>query len=115
MTVIAIAGVCTVSLGFVQTTRAGVACTAVMGLGFGYVDVVIFTWLQRRVSQELVGRMMGLVMFVIVGVHPLSNAVSGYILSVDIAALFVGAGGAICASMAVYAMIPAVRSLGASR
>ena len=114
MTVITIAGVCTILLSFVETTRIGAACTAVMGLGFGYIDVVIFTWLQRRVPEELVGRTMGLVMFVIVGMHPLSNAVSGVVLSIDQVALFVGAGGAMCAAMAVYAMIPSVRSLGAS-
>lgn len=110
--VMAIAGVCTILLGFVHTTRAGMVCTGVMGLGFGYIDVVIFTWLQRRVPEELVGRMMGLVMFVIVGVHPLSNAVSGLVLSIDTVALFAGAGGVLCAAMAIYAMIPAVRSLG---
>ena len=112
ISVIAIAGVCTIGLGFVQTTRGGIACTAAMGLGFGYVDVVIFTWLQRRVPEALVGRMMALVMLVIVGMHPLSHALAGLVLSIHQIALFVGAGCTICATMAIYAAIPAVRRLG---
>lgn len=115
MAVIAVAGVCTICLGFVQTTQGGVACTAVMGLGFGYVDVVLFTWMQRRVPEALVGRMMGLVMFVIVGMHPLSNALAGFILSIDTIALFVGAGCSMCVAMAIYAMIPTIRRLGTTR
>ncbi|MBT7453368.1 MAG: MFS transporter [Gemmatimonadetes bacterium] len=111
--VIFIAGMCTVGLGFVETTAAGGACTAVMGLGFGYVDVVVFTWLQRRVAKELVGRMMGFVMFAIVGMHPLSNTAAGIVLSFDTVGLFVGAGSALCILMAIYALIPTVRSLGA--
>ncbi len=113
MTVMFIAGICTVVLGFVKTTAAGSACTAVMGLGLGYVDVVFFTWLQRRVAKELVGRMMGIVMFAIVGMHPLSNTVAGIVLSFDTVGLFVGAGSGLCILMAIYALIPTVRSLGA--
>ena len=80
------------ALGFVTSTLAAAVILLIVGIGCGYVNVFIITFLQRRAPQEMLGRLMSLVMFASVGLIPISQAVSGVLIKLSFTGLFVGAG-----------------------
>jgi len=86
--------------------------TLVMGMGNGYTTIILFTWMQKRIPQELMGRVMSLIMFSSVGLSPVSNALAGAILQINLNALFIG-GGLLMAAISLLAIaLPAVRQMG---
>ncbi|MEO8609412.1 MAG: MFS transporter [Chloroflexota bacterium] len=83
-----------------------------IGVTNGYVNINFFTWLQKRVPQELMGRVMSLLIFSSVGLAPISNALAGVILQVNLNVLFIG-GGLLMALISLLAiLLPAVRQMG---
>jgi MFS family permease len=89
---------------------AGIAL--LMGVANGFVNINFFTWLQKHIPQELMGRVMSLLIFSSVGLTPVSNALAGAILEVDLNVLFMG-GGLLMAALSVFAIsLPAVRQMG---
>jgi len=59
----------------------------------GYLQTAMPTWLQRRLPAELLGRSMALLMFVLLGVAPLSAALAGWLLRVaGLGPVLAGAG-----------------------
>jgi hypothetical protein len=83
-----------------------------MGVANGYVNIHFFTWLQKHIPQDLMGRVMSLLIFSSVGLTPISNALAGAILEVDLNVLFVG-GGLLMAALSLFAIsLPAVRQMG---
>jgi MFS family permease len=58
----------------------------------GYVNICFFTWLQKRVPENLMGRIMSLIMFASVGLVPISSAVAGVLIDINLTAVFVVAG-----------------------
>ena len=80
------------SLAWLSSTWVIAAIIFVLGLGAGYIVIILLTWLQRKIPEEMMGRMMSLVMLSQVGLTPISQAVSGVVLEISLAALFVGTG-----------------------
>lgn len=89
----AVMGLALAALTLVHTTLGGamlLLCTGVLG---GIVQIAIFSWIQQRVSQELMGRTMSILMFTFMGLGPLSAAIAGALLKViSLTALFSIAG-----------------------
>ena len=83
-----------------------------IGVANGYVNIHFFTWLQKRIPRELMGRVMSLLMFSSIGLAPVSYALAGVILQIDLNLLFVG-GGLLMAAISLLAIVlPAVRQMG---
>jgi MFS family permease len=83
-----------------------------VGVANGYVNINFFTWLQKRIPQELMGRVMSLLFFTSVGLAPVSNALAGVILEINLNVLFI-AGGGLMAAMSLLAMLlPAIQQMG---
>ena len=61
------------SLAFISSVWVGVALLAVLGIGDGYVAVVMMTLVQRMTPADMLGRVMSLVMLAMMGVTPLST------------------------------------------
>ena len=80
------------ALGFIQSTWEDFILLFILGLGNGYIDILLFTWIQMRVPIEMLGRMMSIVMFASYGLGPISQAISGVILQWNLDALFILAG-----------------------
>ncbi len=89
---VAIAGVAIAAVGLLGWLPGVVVALAVMGIAIGYVNVVAVSWLQARVTPELLGRVMSLVMLMSFGITPLSIGIAGALIDIDATALFVGAG-----------------------
>lgn len=54
------------------------------GLGDGMVWVLFIVWIQRLTPEHLLGRVMGLFMFMSIGLLPLANIIMGMIAEMDI-------------------------------
>jgi len=96
----AIAGLLVMPLGAIGATWQGMALLAILGTLTGFVQIAVFTWLQRRVPQHMMGRAMSIFMFIFVGLAPLSAMAAGWLLTfIQLQDLFT-AGGVLLSLMA---------------
>jgi MFS family permease len=93
------AGLLLMPLGLVTASWQGMLINVAIGVLSGFVQVAVFTWIQRRVAPAMLGRMMSIFMFVFMGLAPLSAVAAGWLASlVSLSTLFIGAG--LCLSVA---------------
>jgi MFS family permease len=83
-----------------------------IGVVNGYVKILLITWLQKRIAPEFMGRVMSLIMFASIGLAPVSNAIAGAILKINLDGLFIGAGAALAVCCLLSIVIPEVRHMG---
>lgn len=103
----AVIGLLFMPVGLVTAAWQGAALMFAIGLLGGFMQVAVFTWLQRRVPPQLLGRAMSLFMFIFMGLVPLAAAVTGWLMrSVTLVQLFMGCG----AALVVLALLAAVAS-----
>ncbi len=79
-------------LGYVPSTWVDFGMLLFLGLGNGYIAIILFTWMQTRTPRDMLGRMMSILMFANTGLVPVSQAISGAISSWNLTALFALAG-----------------------
>jgi hypothetical protein len=84
-----------------------------MGVIGGFLQIFFMTWIQKRIPQDMLGRMMSVIIFANMGLAPISAALSGYIVEyVGLTVLFAGSGG-LFATVAVLSMFsPSIRAMG---
>lgn len=80
------------SLGFIGSLWVVVALMVITGVGNGFIGIHAMTALQRMASEKYLGRVMSLVSLAMVGLMPVSEALSGAILRVSPETLFALAG-----------------------
>jgi MFS family permease len=68
------------------------AALLLMGLSAGIANVHIMAWIQQRISLEVRGRVMSVLMLAIVGLMPVSLAVAGVLVAWSLPRMFVIAG-----------------------
>lgn len=88
----AVSGGLMVALGFAQTLVMSCALAGLMGLEIGFSNIIIYTWMHKRVRPDMMGRVMSLLMLAGFGLEPISNALSGAVADWNLTALFVGSG-----------------------
>jgi len=64
-------------LGLCASTWTDFALLALLGIGNGYVTIVLISALQARVAKDMLGRLMGVFMFAGFGLVPISEAIAG--------------------------------------
>jgi MFS family permease len=104
-------GVALISFGWITSTWVDFCLMLLLGMGNGYISIVIFTWIQQRTPKEMLGRMMSMVMLASMGLVPLSQALSGAISRWNLTALFALGGSLILLTALWAAFQPALRSL----
>ena len=82
-------------IGLAPTLPVALAIILPMGLLVGFINVQYFAWIQRRVDEELRGRVMSLVMLASIGLAPVSLAAAGALVDVGAATLMYLVSGAI--------------------
>ncbi len=88
-----LAGILFASLGFVETMPVAYTLLFFVGLMTGYIQIGIFTWIQKQSSAEMMGRMMSILLFAVMGAAPVAGAAYGVILGyVDVGMLFTASG-----------------------
>lgn len=80
------------SLSFIPSTWIDFSLLLLLGLGNGYITIILFTWMQTRTPKEMLGRMMSLLLFCGTGLVPVSQAISGAVSKWNLDILFVSAG-----------------------
>jgi MFS family permease len=96
---------------FASTVVIAVICL-VIGTAAGYERMLLFTWLQKRIPQELMGRVMSLLFFCAIGLAPVSNALAGAMLDIDLNRLFIGSGVLMAAVTLLSIVLPETRRMG---
>lgn len=106
------AGLAMAGLSAASTTLLAAALTAGAGIALGFTNLLSITWIQRRIPQALMGRVMSLLITGSVGLVPVSMFLSGFAvqLNVDLTLLGAGIGMAVVALLAVSSS--AVRNIG---
>jgi MFS family permease len=88
-------------LGVAPNVVSAGAILAAIGVGAGFLNVHIFSWLQGRTAEEMRGRVMSMVMLGSVGLAPLSYALAGVIIDLGAATVMFAVAGAIVAGTAL--------------
>ncbi|MGE5139412.1 MAG: MFS transporter [Rudaea sp.] len=99
--------------GWISSTWIGFLILLILGIGNGYLSIILITMLQRRTPREMMGRIMSLVLLSNLGLAPISQALAGAILNYSAVALFVGAGGLMALVALWTALSPTARILDA--
>ncbi|MYN02194.1 MFS transporter [Pseudoduganella sp. DS3] len=100
----AMAGLLVIPLGLITAAWQGGVLLLSLGALVGLVQVAVFTWIQKRVQPQMMGRTMSIFMFILFGLAPLSSAATGWImLHVTLPQMFAGAGAVLvlCATLAL--------------
>ena len=82
-----------------------------MGVGNGYLSIFLISWLQKRTRQDMLGRVMSLVMLSSLGLAPLSQALAGGIIKLTFVGLFVGCGALVLLVSIWAGTKPEIRNL----
>ena len=102
-------------LGLLSSLVPAAVVAALMGLGQGYVVIQFITWLQLRTAPHMLGRMMSVLLFAVVGLTPLSSTVAGALIQWSPSAVMVGAGALMVAIIGLAALSPSVWRMGDER
>jgi MFS family permease len=111
LVVISVLGIGVALLGLAPSIAFAVAVALPMGTANGYVTILFITWLQSKTPQSMLGRVMGLLMFVVMGLNPISMALSGFFIEVEPTTTFVGAGILMTVIVLLAALNPEVRKM----
>jgi MFS family permease len=83
-----------------------------LGLLGGYMQINVFTWIQRRIPPQMMGRAMSIFMFIFMGLAPLSAAGAGWILTyISLSQMFVGGGIILVLFAAVAYLLTPIRRI----
>jgi MFS family permease len=111
LVILASFGLVLISLGWMNLTLIDIILMAAIGIGNGYLALVIFTWIQLRTPKDMLGRVMSMLMLAGLGLVPLSQAISGVISKWNLTGLFSLAGSLVLVMTFWAAFQPALRSL----
>ena len=78
MMIAVLRGMTMFGLGYFKQLDSVLLLFSCFGLFMGYTMVFFATWMQQRVNISLLGRMMSVMMFAMMGVAPISAAFWGY-------------------------------------
>lgn len=108
----AIAGGVFLLFGHVHAAWQGAALLLPLGALGGFVQVAVYSWLQRRIPPQMLGRAMALFMFIVMGLAPLASAAAGAALRVlDVTALFTAAALCLLAVVTLGALLTPIRQI----
>jgi predicted MFS family arabinose efflux permease len=110
LSVISLMGIGLAVIGLAPTMYVAVAAGLVMGTANGYANTMLITWLQQKVAPEMTGRVMSLVMFAAIGLNPVSTAIAGALIGINVTVLLVCSGVLMTVFTLSAAFSPAVRA-----
>jgi hypothetical protein len=80
------------AIAFVPNLVAAVALATAIGATASFLGVITISWLQERTEPPLIGRVMSIAMFSAVALDPISFALAGFLVELDLAVMFLAAG-----------------------
>jgi hypothetical protein len=99
-------------MGQVSTTWQGAALLLAVGTLGGFLQVMVYTWLQRHMAPAMMGRGMALFLFIFMGVAPISSAVTGWLMrAMTLGQLFAGSGALLVGIVMIAFAVSRMRSI----
>src|SRR5471032_644663 len=100
-----VVGVLISPLGAIDALWQGGLLLLTVGVLAGFMQIAVFTWIQRRIPRHMMGRAMSIFMFIFMGLAPLSAAAAGWLLTrFTLTQMFAG-GGALLVLFALGAAL----------
>ncbi|MFZ6760879.1 MFS transporter [Undibacterium sp. Ji50W] len=88
-----IVGLLFIPMGLIHASWQGACILLAVGTLGGFLHVAVFTWIQKQVPPQMIGRAMSMFMFIFMGIGPVSAAFTGWLMrSVTIPQLFMSSG-----------------------
>ena len=94
-------GVAFALIGLAPTVPVALAILGPMAVLIGFINVQYIAWLQRRVAEDVRGRVMSLVMLGSIGLAPVSLAIAGALVDLGAATFMYAAAGGIVVAAAL--------------
>ncbi|MBT4160305.1 MAG: MFS transporter [Gammaproteobacteria bacterium] len=88
------------------------AASVLGGLIDGYVVVIIISWLQKRIHESMIGRVMSVIMFANNGLAPVSAAGAGWLITFSLEWTFLSTGFIMIGLCLLGLLVPMIRQLG---
>lgn len=102
-------------MGFITATWQGAILLLIIGTLGGFVQVAVFSWMQRRVPATMMGRTMSLFMLLFAGIAPISAAAAGWIMrSISLSQLFAGCGAMLFGFALIALIISPMKTMSES-
>jgi MFS family permease len=95
------------ALAWINLIWLAMAVLFVLGVMNGYLTILLITGLQRNTPQEMLGRLMSMVLLGNLAFMPLSQVMAGVILRWSVPGLFLLAGG-LLGGCAIYLAVPQI-------
>src|SRR5208282_1672186 len=92
LTVFGLVGVGMILLGLLHSMFALAVTLVIMGAGGGWSNVSIQSWLQAAVDRTILGRVVSLLMFAMVGLAPFSYILAGSIVQASLRFMLISSG-----------------------
>jgi MFS family permease len=105
-------GLCIVIFGLTMSTLSGCVTLAVLGICNGYLNILMITLLQKISPMGMMGRLMSLVMLAVLGLAPISQGITGFLIKYSVEGLFVSVGALFIITALLSLMLPEVRDIG---
>lgn len=111
-----IVGALFIPMGSINAIWQGALLLLTIGMLSGFLMVTIYTWMQRRVAPAMLGRTMSVFMFIMVGIAPISAAITGWLMrSMTLAVLFAGSGAMLIVIVLIALATTPMRSVAEFR
>lgn len=108
----AMVGLLVMPLGAVHAAWQAAVLMLAVGLISGYMQINVYTWIQRRVPAPMMGRAMSLFMFIFMGLAPWSAASTGWLLTaISLSQLFIGGGMILVVFAAAAYLLTPIRAI----
>jgi MFS family permease len=85
-------GVIVGAIAFVPNLVAAIVIATAIGATASFLGIITISWLQERTEPGLLGRVMSFAMFSAVALDPISFALAGILVELDLTAMFLAAG-----------------------
>jgi MFS family permease len=85
-------GIVVAAVAFVPNLAVALVVATAIGGTASFLGIITISWLQERTEPRLIGRVMSLAMFSAVALDPISFALAGILVGINVTAMFVGAG-----------------------
>lgn len=108
-----VGGAALVALANTHTLAPAAALCVLIGLGSGYVQIGLTTWIQQRIPVNLLGRAMSVMMLILLGAVTISAVVTGVLLTHLTIVTILSASGVLLVLIASLCLSnPTLRSIG---
>ena len=100
-----------IAIGLILKFVAIAILLVLMGLGAGFINVIVASWIQTRAEPAIMGRVMSVLMLSTLGLTPLSLAIAGVLALWSLTGMFVIAGSVLAIISAIMGTSKASRSI----